>query len=325
MNFTKNNLNKLIITINKTSESNNIKEIHKKQEISKTEKKYKPKELPKPIQKSKPIKTIYEQGKIIDPSIYLNSNIIPGAIIIYSCNKHKETRLKKFILKEKTYKYWKVFIIIGNPLITSDYEIDDNVITLKCEDSYIHLTKKVILAFKVIFSLYQVKEGILRCGDDLYFNENNLEKFLLVPNKKDYIGVICKRKFDKVKKIEDNFMVDYYNTHPEELLNELNGINYTLEEMQKFNQIPLIKYILGVLVYFSKKSCDILIKHMEDINWNVFTEDSIYGYPYIIEDVAIGFILYSNFIYPIDYKLFNDTFIKLNKDTSIANHTNDFK
>jgi len=240
--------------------------------------------------------TINTEGTIIDPSIYLDPNIIPGAIIIYSCNKHKETRLKKFILKDKTYKYWKVFIIIGNPLITSDYEINDNVITLKCEDSYIHLTKKVILAFKVIFSLYKVKEGILRCGDDLYFNKNNLEKFLIVPNKKDYIGVIWKHE-KKMRKIEDNFMINYFNSHPEELLNKLNGINYTLEEMQKFNQIPLVNYTHGVVVYLSKKSCDILINHMEKINWNVFTEDSKYGYPYIIEDVGIGFILNLNSIY----------------------------
>jgi hypothetical protein len=337
MNFTKNNIKNLILTINKTSDSNNIREIHKKQELSKPKKltntkelpkpiqNSKPKELPKVIQKSKPIETIYEEGTIIDPSIYLDPNIIPGAIIIYSCNKHKETRLKKYFLKEQTYKYWKVFIIIGNPLITSEYEINDNIITLKCEDSYIHLTKKVILAFKVIFSLYQVKEGILRCGDDLYFNENNLEKFLLVPNKKDYIGVIWKH--DKVmRKIKDNFMINYFNSHPEELLNELNGINYSLAEMQKFNQIPLVNYTQGVVVYLSKKSCDILIKHMEDINWNVFTEDSKYGYPYIIEDVGVGFILNSNSIYPVDYKLFSDNYNEfINNDICIANHTNEFK
>ena len=41
------------------------------------------------------------------------------------------------------YLDWKVFYVIGNPSIENDYEINDNIITLKCEDSYIHLTKNV--------------------------------------------------------------------------------------------------------------------------------------------------------------------------------------
>ena len=259
-------------------------------------------------------------------SVSATKKTIPGAIVIYSCNKHKETRLKKFVLSKKNYNGWKVFIIIGNPFLKTDYEIEDNIITIKCEDSYIHLSKKIILGFKIIFELYNVEEGILRCGDDLVFNETKLEKFTKIPNKSDYLGSII--RYDKViVKHYDNFMPDYFNSHPQDLTNPLNGIPYTLEEMQKFNQVPLTNYASGVLIYFSKKACDILIDHMEIIDWNVFHKSEKYGYPYIIEDITIGFILNKNNIYPVSYKIYGDSLAELENmnDTSIAMHTNEYK
>ena len=66
---------------------------------------------------------------------------IKGAIIIYSCHKHKETRLKEFGLKEKEYVGWKVFYMLGNPNIKNEHLFIGNTILLKCEDSYIQLGK----------------------------------------------------------------------------------------------------------------------------------------------------------------------------------------
>ena len=48
---------------------------------------------------------------------------------------------------------------------------------IKCEDSYLHLLKKFALAIKAVKCLFNIKEGILRCGDDLIFNEDNLSLF----------------------------------------------------------------------------------------------------------------------------------------------------
>ena len=45
---------------------------------------------------------------------------------------------------------------------------------LKCEDSYLHILKKLILSIDVLYQLFDIKQGILRCGDDLFFDENNL-------------------------------------------------------------------------------------------------------------------------------------------------------
>ena len=253
------------------------------------------------------------------------SKVIPGVILIYSCHRHKDTRLKKFTLSKRNYNGWKVYIIIGDPNLDVDYIVEDNIITLKCEDSYIHLTKKVILAFKILFHMYTITEGILRCGDDLVFSEAKLEKFTKIRNKPDYMGRAI-RLDRNMKKIHDNFMPDYFNDHPNDLLNPLNGIPYNLEEMQQFNKVPTPDYISGVLIYFSKDACDVLIDHMEQINWNVFLEYEEYGFPYIIEDIAIGYILNINNIFPYDYMIYCDTEEELKSDkTGIAVHTNEYK
>ena len=49
---------------------------------------------------------------------------------------------------------------------------------MKCEDSYIHLLKKLVLSIKIIYSIFNIKEGILRSGDDIIYNELILESFL---------------------------------------------------------------------------------------------------------------------------------------------------
>lgn len=253
-------------------------------------------------------------------------DVIPGVILIFSCHKYLNSRLKEFRLSKNEYSGWKVFIIIGDPFLESEYSINDNLITIKCEDSYIHLTKKVVMAFKIILKLFYINEGILRCGDDLIFNEKKLELFLNKKNKSDYMGVIaCKNKI--IKKEKDMFMVNYFNKNPNDLLEKINGINYTLEEMQKFNQIPKCNYAGGVIVYYSKNSCNILINHMENINWNVFTKNDTYGYPYIIEDIGLGFILNNQNIYPASYNLYsNNEYDKNNINSeAFAFHTNKYK
>jgi hypothetical protein len=258
--------------------------------------------------------------------IKTNKTSIPGAILIFSCHKHKETRLKQFKLSKTDYNGWKVFIIIGNPNLKSEYEMNDNVITIKCEDSYIHILKKVILGCKIILNLYDIQHGILRCGDDLIFNEDKLSLFLNNINKTDYMGLIA-NYIDKMYPKYNNFMPDYFNSHPEDLKNPLNCIPYTLDEMRYFNVIPHCTYTGGVVVYLSVNSCNILINHMEKINWDVFQSDKDYGYPYIIEDIGVGFILSINNIKPLSYNLYSDNkndALNINHP-AVAYHTNMYK
>jgi hypothetical protein len=250
---------------------------------------------------------------------------IPGAIIIYSCHKHQFTRLREFSLPKNCYLGWKVFYVIGNPLMEQEYTFNGNFLTIKCEDSYIHVMKKVLLAIKILNGLYIIEQGILRCGDDIHFNEAKLEQFLSVTPKDDYMGSIH-RPGSKLEKIGDTWMPNYYRLHPEDLQNPLHGLTkYTLQEIMQFNERPSLGYTHGVIVYLSVRSCNILIEQMEKISWDIFTKDE-YGYPYIIEDVGVGYTLHINGIFPTNYELFSYNYnVAVSHPTIFGYHTNKYK
>ena len=117
---------------------------------------------------------------------------VDGIILIVSCQKHQTTRLRENNLKEN-YENWKVIKVIGDLFLDCDYKLEGNLMTIKCEDSYLHILKKMVLSLKYIYEIFDIKEGILRCGDDLIFNENNLVTFL---------------KSSKKNKINDNEYID---------------------------------------------------------------------------------------------------------------------
>ena len=257
---------------------------------------------------------------------------IPGVILIISCNKHKETRLKDFILSKKEYIGWKVYIVLGDPNLQTNYLINSNIMTIKCGDSYIHIMKKLVIAIKYIFELYNIEEGILRCGDDLIFNERKLEKFLSMENKKDYMGYLANENCNQnITKRFDNFMPNYFYTHQEDIINPINDINVPLEYLLRLNEIPNITYTAGVVVYLSNKSCHVLIKEFEYVNFDIFFYDPSYGFPYIIEDIGVGFALKKNNIIPFKYNLCTsipyDPSIFENdiNEECIAYHTNKYK
>lgn len=230
----------------------------------------------------------------------MNKETINGVILVLSCQKYKYTRLKEFKMKKDNYNGWKVVYILGDLTIKNEYNVEDNIITLKCEDSYLHLLKKLVLSIKYLLNTYDIKEGIVRCGDDLYLNEDNLIKFLVKKNKEDYIGnnwfeeeysnpIIDEHTPIKI----DPFMVNYYKNHTEDFdnpLHNLKGIN-----LEKYNIRPNLPYASGTLYYISKKCCQLIVNHMEKINYNIFELDNITKtYPYQIEDCGISFILCLN-------------------------------
>lgn len=256
----------------------------------------------------------------------MNKEVIPGAILIYSCHKHIKNRLNNslFGLRNKEYNRWRVFYFIGDPTLSTSFEIKENIITLKCEDSYIHVMKKVVMGIQVIFELYDIVEGILRCGDDLIFNENNLIKFIKRKDKKDYMGKIANPYMNNnVKKKIDQFMPNYYLSHEKDLEDPMNGLlNKSMDDMMKYNEVPNVKYTGGVIFYLSKLSCNHLISTLKSINWDIFKYYSEYGYPYIIEDIGIGFILNIYRILPVMCDLYSDYEIKFENTDYIGCHTN---
>ena len=102
---------------------------------------------------------------------------VDGIILVISCQKHLNTRLKELRLPKDDYGEWKVIYVIGDLFLDRDYKLEENLLTIKCEDSYLHLLKKLALALKYIYEIFSIKEGVLRANDDLIFNENILETY----------------------------------------------------------------------------------------------------------------------------------------------------
>jgi len=253
---------------------------------------------------------------------------VDGIILILSCQKHMNGRLMEFKLPKKYYNNHKVIYAIGDLFLEKHYELrDDEMLWIKTEDSYLHLLKKLVLAIKYLYELYDITEGILRCGDDLEFDENKLMEFL--NNKKyDFYGQSYKGE-DYINEDEnelkicrqDSFMHDYYKYHTEDFSNPLHNLSsLNCEIIASYAMRPNIWGPSGVIYYLSNKSCNILIDHMEKINYNILHYDEFSkSYPYTIEDVGVTFIMYLNKIKFTNYSNFFDT------SNSICRHTNKYK
>ena len=252
---------------------------------------------------------------------------VNGIILVLSCQKHLPTRVKHFKLPKNEYAGWKVIYVIGDLFLDCDYKFENEFLFVKCEDSYIHLLKKLVLSLKYLYQTFDIKEGVLRAGDDLLFNEDILVKFLnCYKYHKDGVRVIESgdssesdsgdgiteidflgrspsgknllsheiSDADIKNTIRDTFMADYYMCHQEDFDNpqhNLKGVDICKYMMRP--HIPVGPS--GVIYYISNKACNILINHLESINFNIFHHDEYTNsYPYTIEDCAVSFILYSN-------------------------------
>ena len=111
--------------------------------------------------------------------------------------------------------------------------------------------------------------------------------------------------------------------HPE----DFDNLQHNIKNININNYIKrpeIYNYSVGPIFYISNKSSNILISHLEKINYNVFELDEYTNsYPYTLEDVGVAFILYSNNINFINNSTifgYNDTFY--NRENCIAIHTN---
>ena len=255
---------------------------------------------------------------------------VKGIILVLSCQKHVTTRLKQFKLPKDNYEDWKVIYVIGDLFLNTEYTLHENVLTIRCEDSYIHLLKKLVLALKYVYELYDIQEGVLRCGDDLIFNEQLLQLFLNSP-KYDFMGKSPSKKSLLNKDItpellkrtrHDTFMVNYYKTHLEDFDNPQHNLkNVNVSNYTKRPEIAIGPS--GILYYISNRCCKLLISHMESIQYNIFHfDDFSQSYPYTIEDCAVSYILYFHHI----SFYHNDYMYTMNPNViAISFHTNLYK
>ena len=83
-------------------------------------------------------------------------------------------------------------------------------------------------------------------------------------------------------------------SHPDDFnnpLHNLEGVN--ISEYVIRPDIPI--GVAGSLFYVSTNCCQILVNHMENIDYNIFHYDEYSkSYPYTIEDCAVSYILYFN-------------------------------
>lgn len=260
---------------------------------------------------------------------------VKGIIMILTCQKYKVSRIKRFKLPKDEYEGWKIIYILGNLFLEKDYELENNILKIKTEDSYLHLFKKVVLGEKYLDEIFDIEEGILKVDDDIILNEKNLINFLN-SDKKEFIGKIKSKKdiinFDKnllKKNYKNNFMINYYFKKDEEFKNKYNG-------MQNLNKIKLRKYNIynyyadkigttGGIYYISKKCYKILINFMEKINFDIFYFDNMSkSYPFLIEDGGTSFILLmSNINMYHNGNMYSD--INEENKLSLGYHTNLFK
>ena len=112
---------------------------------------------------------------------------VKGIILRICCFKYKETR-NKYNLKNRRYNGYQYINLYGDINLNKNYTFIDNTLTIKCEDDYLFLYKKTVKSFEILLNLFEIDEGILISGDDILFNIENLNKFLDLNNKNDYMG-----------------------------------------------------------------------------------------------------------------------------------------
>ena len=251
---------------------------------------------------------------------------INGVILVISCQKYKETRLKEFKFPKNDYcgGSWKVVYVLGDMFLDKEFVLNGSIMTIRCEDSYLHKLKKLVLAIKYLYEIYDIKEGILRCYDDLVINESRLEDFL-TGIKYDFYGQSDMKHDIHMPNIEvlkettyDNFIIDYYKKHTQDFENPLHNLKGV--KIEDYGLRPKVIGPYGVLFYISNWACRILVEEMENINFNIFHKDHYTNsYPYTIEDCGITYIMYKNGIPLRDEQIFFDT------SNSIAKYTNKYK
>ena len=201
----------------------------------------------------------------------MEKETIPGVILVLTCHKYY-SKLRK--LNKTDYNGWKVIYVLGNIFQEKEYILDnDNFLHVKTEDSYIYLYKKLIKSLEAVYQLYNITDGILRCGDDLIFIESSLQKLLDDKNKSDFIG----RCYDTTKynydlpysqylteNREDWSMLQYYNRNKEDASDILHNVSSI--DLYKYRIVPTIPkglFAIGVLFYISNNCTYIVTYHLK--------------------------------------------------------------
>lgn len=223
--------------------------------------------------------------------------VVPGVVMIVSCHKFLGTRVAdaEFGLREDEVRGWPVHVIVGDPALHSDHEFRGRTLVVRCEDSYCHLLKKVACALRALLARYDVQHGVLRCGDDLVFNRARLYEFLEAAERGEvggqYVGRLLPSRGPPGGAHHDAFMVDFFATHPEDFGNPLNGLAGRRAGFGQYCVVPSVPYVSGVIMYLGVAACLAVVEGMERVGMDVFASEPGRGFPYLIEDIGIGYLM----------------------------------
>jgi hypothetical protein len=251
--------------------------------------------------------------------------MVKGVILIISCHKYVNVRLNHELLglKDPEIEGWKVYYVVGDPRIEKEWILNDRLLTIKCEDSYLHLLKKHIMAMEIVRIIHtDIEQGIVKMDDDICLIKPRFIEFLKSP-KKDYMGHTWEqpKPFYNIGKKTDTWIPEYYSTRKADIDDPLHGLKGI--DTSALNEIPSgFVCAAGPLQYFSNRAIDILVSEMKRVNYNILTYYNCYGHPYILQDHGCGFILANNKI-PVTPYPFIAT--ETNKDVAVAYHTNYLK
>lgn len=201
-------------------------------------------------------------------------------VLIFSCKKYlsRINKLKSIgyldSLDKKNINY---LIIIGDEKIYEEYVLNNNILTLKVDDSYKGFPYKVIKTYNLINNLYDY-DYIIKTDDDCLLNIDKIQKNFDYIKKYDYIGRL------------NNFKEQYNPNYK--------GLNNKSEYLGP--------YMNGATGYvLSKQAIKTIVNYKEQTNKLLLNE--------LYEDKLIGDILRLNEYKFIEHDLWKSTGIELNE------------
>jgi len=185
-----------------------------------------------------------------------------------SCKKnlHKVQRSQNIWLDKCEIPY---VVLIGDPNLDTEYSYDSGtrILTVQCSDDYEHLSWKVYLGFKTVYTLFR-PTGILKVDDDVLVRVKKLQDFARLESKPSYIGTVAT-------------IIGYMsNYHKNKVYDD--GLS------DQYVYVPNVKYCYGAMYYVDARSVRCLIKNMNP-------NDHMY------EDVLVGKTLNGCHIYPVQF------------------------
>ena len=268
---------------------------------------------------------------------------IDGVIIIITCQGYFHNRILGNTFRINSHKFngWPIVYVLGDRELKQEYAIappdmthsfNSYILTVKCEDYYAQIFKKIVMAQEAVYKIFNIKYGILKCDDDITFNKPKLKSFLNNLPSCDWIS----RRYADMEDISGNFehkcidnkvdytIMSYYSRHSDEYLKickekpDFKAEDYIISPV-----IPKELCGAGGVYYLSNKASKIIVDYFKNCNYDLyyFDEDS-QSYPFVCrEDVGTAFILGNNGIPMMSNKnMFCHAWKELNRD-AIGFHT----